>query len=153
MTVPLCFCISPFSNYTYSLTKVFHRQKAGRGRGGWSGTTGSCSIPPHPRNPALRPLQEVPPFLPSLPDTGPSLSTGTCAGCSGSSGRSEQMPVVTAARTVRGTGTQQWVRRSPELESLQPRPSGTLYSGCLDQVHLPPQTRCGEMLAEAADVC
>ena len=43
-----------------------------------------------------------------------------------SSGHSERMPMVTAAKTVKGTGTQQWVRLSPKLESLQPRPAGTL---------------------------
>ena len=53
MTVSLCFHISPFSNDTYSLTEVFHRQKAGRGHGGGQGPQGPALFHPHPRNPAL----------------------------------------------------------------------------------------------------
>ena len=43
-TAFLCFHISHFSDKTYSLIKVFHKQKAGRGHSREARTIWSCSI-------------------------------------------------------------------------------------------------------------
>ena len=63
LTVCLCFCISHFSDVTYSLTKILHRQKASRGHrvvvGGWGWTTGSWSISEAGRLPSLSPDVQV----------------------------------------------------------------------------------------------
>ena len=47
MTVFLCFPISPFSDLIFSLTKIFHRQKAGRGHWGAWVEQGPCSFHLH----------------------------------------------------------------------------------------------------------
>ena len=70
-----------------------------------------------------------------------------------SSGHSEWMPMVTATKTMKGTGPSSGSDSAPNFSLSSQDPQGPCNSWGLSQERLPPLTRSMEMLAEAGSVC